>query len=116
MEQKKSNPCKHCIDYCIVSASCFWLKSAQLCSAAGRWKYHSGPGGLYCQQQHPAAGFTGLSAVLRQSLGWGWDNFIREADTGNGIKFPKWVRGYVTYLLPLIVLYIFVQGYIVKFF
>ena len=48
--------------------------------------------------------------------GWGWDNFIREADTGNGIKFPKWARGYVTYLLPLIVLYIFVQGYIAKFF
>lgn len=48
--------------------------------------------------------------------GWGWDNFIKEADTGNGIKFPKWARGYVTYLLPLIVLYIFVQGYIAKFF
>ena len=29
---------------------------------------------------------------------------------------PKWARGYVTYLLPLIVLYIFVQGYIAKFF
>ena len=48
--------------------------------------------------------------------GWGWDNFIREADTGNGVKFPKWARGFVTYLLPLIVLYIFVQGYIVEFF
>ena len=48
--------------------------------------------------------------------GWGWDNFIREADTGNGVKFPKWARGFATYLLPLIVLYIFVQGYIVEFF
>ena len=35
--------------------------------------------------------------------GWGWDNFIKEADTGNGIKFPKWARPYLTYVLPLIV-------------
>lgn len=43
--------------------------------------------------------------------GWGWDNFIREADTGKGMAFPKWLRLYLTYILPLIVLYIFVKGY-----
>lgn len=43
--------------------------------------------------------------------GWGWKNFVREADTGKGLKFPKWIRFYVTYILPLIVLLIFVQGY-----
>lgn len=48
--------------------------------------------------------------------GWGWDNFIREADTGKGIAFPKWLRFYVSYVLPLIVLAIFVQGYYAKFF
>ena len=47
--------------------------------------------------------------------GWGWKNFVAEADAGQGLKFPKWVRFYVTFLLPLIVLYIFVQGYISKF-
>ena len=47
--------------------------------------------------------------------GWGWKNFLAEADAGQGTKFPKWVRFYVTFLLPLIVLYIFVQGYISKF-
>ena len=47
--------------------------------------------------------------------GWGWKNFLSEADAGQGMKFPKWVRIYVTFLLPLIVLYIFVQGYIGKF-
>ena len=47
--------------------------------------------------------------------GWGWKNFLAEADAGQGTKFPKWVRFYVTFLLPLIVLYIFVQGYIGKF-
>lgn len=48
--------------------------------------------------------------------GWGWDNFIKEADAGNGIRFPKWAKGYVTYVLPVIVLIIFVMGYYDKFF
>ena len=48
--------------------------------------------------------------------GWGWDNFIAEADAGKGIAFPKWVRFYVTWVLPVIVLVIFAQGYIAKFF
>lgn len=55
-------------------------------------------------------------AFCTSRYGWGWDNFIKEADTGNGIKFPKWIRGYVTYVLPLVVLYIFVMGYKAIFF
>lgn len=49
--------------------------------------------------------------------GWGWDNFIQEANTGKGVKFPtgKGIRFYVTYILPLIVFVIFAQGYIEKF-
>lgn len=49
--------------------------------------------------------------------GWGWDNFIKEANTGKGLKFPtqKWIRVYVTYILPLIVFVIFIQGYWTKF-
>ena len=47
--------------------------------------------------------------------GWGWKNFIAEADAGKGIKFPKWARVYVSYILPLIVLFIFVMGYWQKF-
>ena len=48
--------------------------------------------------------------------GWGWDSFIKEANTGRGVKFPKWIRIYVTFILPIIVLVIFLQGYISKFF
>lgn len=47
--------------------------------------------------------------------GWGWDNFIAEADTGSGIKFPKAIRFYVSYILPLIILFIFIMGYWQKF-
>lgn len=48
--------------------------------------------------------------------GWGWKNFTNEANTGSGLRFPKWIRIYVSYILPLIVLAIFIQGYIAKFF
>ena len=48
--------------------------------------------------------------------GWGWKNFVAEADSGNGLKFPKWARPYLTFVLPLIVLIIFVMGYYDKFF
>ena len=48
--------------------------------------------------------------------GWGWESFLAEANTGSGLKFPRGVRFYVTYVLPLIVLFIFVMGYWDKFF
>lgn len=44
--------------------------------------------------------------------GWGWKNFLKEANTGTGIKFPKGVYLYCTFGIPLIILFIFVQGYI----
>ena len=47
--------------------------------------------------------------------GWGWKNFLAEADTGKGVKFPAWARVYVSYNLPLIVLFIFIMGYYQKF-
>lgn len=48
--------------------------------------------------------------------GWGWKSFFSEVNTGSGLKLPRWVRFYMTYILPLIVLYIFVNGYYAIFF
>ena len=48
--------------------------------------------------------------------GWGWYAFIAEADTGMGMKFPKFLRFYLTWILPVVFLFIFAQGYIQKFF
>ncbi len=47
--------------------------------------------------------------------GWGWKNFIAEADEGKGVKFPKWARFYVTYILPIIVVAILIVSYVQKF-
>jgi len=47
---------------------------------------------------------------------WGWDNFIKEANAGKGLKLPQFLRVYMTYILPIILLIVWVQGYISKFF
>ena len=43
--------------------------------------------------------------------GWGWKNFIKEADEGKGIKFPLWLRVHVKWILPVIIAFIFIKGY-----
>lgn len=48
--------------------------------------------------------------------GWGWKNFMAEANTGKGLRFPNALRFYLTYVFPLIIIFILVMGYIVKFF
>ena len=47
--------------------------------------------------------------------GWGWKNFTTEANTGKGLKIQNWTRGYISYILPLIVLFIFFFGLYDKF-
>ncbi len=43
--------------------------------------------------------------------GWGFDAFVREADAGQGTRFPRWARGYVRFVLPVLILAVFVAGY-----
>ena len=44
--------------------------------------------------------------------GWGWKNFLEEADAGKGIKFPSALRVWCTYGIPILGIVIFVMGYI----
>ena len=44
--------------------------------------------------------------------GWGFDNYLKEANTGEGLRLPKWLKGYFRYVLPLLILIILVQGLI----
>lgn len=43
--------------------------------------------------------------------GWGWKNFIKEANSGEGMRFPEKIRGYMTFILPLIVIIVYLKGY-----
>jgi len=48
-------------------------------------------------------------------MGWGWDAFVKEANEGKGLRYPEKTRFYVKYILPLIILVVFIGGYIEKF-
>ena len=47
--------------------------------------------------------------------GWGWDNFLAEADAGKGVKFPAWSRVWLKYGIPALIVVIFIMGYVPKF-
>ena len=48
--------------------------------------------------------------------GWGWKKFRAEANEGKGLKIPDWLRVYCSYILPVIVLVLFIFGIKDKFF
>ncbi len=48
--------------------------------------------------------------------GWGWKNFQEEANTGKGLKLGNWMRPYMTYVLPVVILIVFIMGLVDKFF
>ncbi|MBP1578640.1 MAG: sodium-dependent transporter [Oscillospiraceae bacterium] len=54
-----------------------------------------------------------LFCVLKK--GWGWDNFLSEANSGKGLKMKKFMKGYMTYVLPVMVFALFVIGMIRAF-
>ncbi len=47
--------------------------------------------------------------------GWGWKNFMDEANAGKGLKVKNWMRGYMTYILPFLFLAIFLIGLVTYF-
>lgn len=47
--------------------------------------------------------------------GWGWKNFIKEANQGKGLKIAEWMRIYMTFVLPSIVIVLLVIGILTKF-
>ena len=50
-----------------------------------------------------------------KKFGWGWDKFVAEANEGKGAKVKPWMRGYMRYVLPVI-MFAFIIISIVTFF
>ena len=44
--------------------------------------------------------------------GWGFDHYLKEANTGEGLKISRGVRFYVTFILPVLLLVLIVKGWI----
>lgn len=47
--------------------------------------------------------------------GWGYENFLEEANQGKGIKFPNKLKLYFTFILPALILFVLIQGYVAIF-
>ena len=45
-----------------------------------------------------------------RKIGWGWKSFMSEANAGKGLGFPEKAKFYVSWILPLIVIFIFLFG------
>lgn len=58
----------------------------------------------------PLGSLVFLMFCVRKN-GWGFENFIKEANEGEGVKYPKWLRAYMQYVLPIIVTVIYLKGY-----
>lgn len=47
--------------------------------------------------------------------GWGFDNYLKEANTGVGPKIPRWIKPYYKYVMPIIMLILLIQGIVNTF-
>ncbi len=43
--------------------------------------------------------------------GWGFDLFVKEANTGSGLRFPKGIRYYMLFVIPAVIVVIYLKGY-----
>ena len=46
---------------------------------------------------------------------WGWKNFITETDSGKGMRFPVKSYFYIKYILPVLIVTVFIAGYVQQF-
>ncbi|MBO5087667.1 MAG: sodium-dependent transporter, partial [Lachnospiraceae bacterium] len=58
----------------------------------------------------PLGGLIFVLFCVRKN-GWGFENFREEANIGIGKKVPEWIRGYMSYVLPLVIVVVYLKGY-----
>lgn len=56
-------------------------------------------------------GSLGYVLFCTHNNGWGWDSFMKEANAGTGVKFPTGLKFYVSYGIPLLIVFIYLKGY-----
>ena len=44
--------------------------------------------------------------------GWGWDNFVAEANAGKGLKVKNWMKPFFCYVVPVLIVLIYIIGLI----
>ena len=60
----------------------------------------------------PLGSFVFALFCCSKRYGWGWDNFVAEANTGKGMKVRNWMKPIYKYVVPVIVLFLYIYGLI----
>ncbi len=58
----------------------------------------------------PLGSLTYVLFCVRKN-GWGWNHFLAEVNTGTGARVPTWIRRYITYVVPALIVLIYLKGY-----
>lgn len=58
----------------------------------------------------PIGSFIFAVFCCSKKFGWGWDNFIAEANAGKGLKVQSWMKVLYKYIVPVIILFLYVYG------
>ena len=53
-----------------------------------------------------------IACFCCNKIGWGWENFMLEANTGDGPKVQNWMKPIFQYLIPVAVIFLYVYGLI----
>ena len=51
-----------------------------------------------------------LALFCCNKIGWGWDNFVEEANAGRGMKVQSWMRPLFRYFVPAVIIFIYIYG------
>ncbi len=51
-----------------------------------------------------------LALFCCNPFGWGYDNFVAEANTGRGLKIKPWMKPLFRYVVPVVILFIYLYG------
>ncbi len=105
----------------IVNSIAIWVLSIPCILGFNEWSgfepLGKGTGILDLEDFIVSANLLPLGSLLfllfcTQRWGWGWNDFLKECNSGQGLRFPTWLRGYLTYVLPFVILVVFAHGYI----
>lgn len=51
-----------------------------------------------------------LALFCCNSFGWGWENFVQEANTGHGLKVKAWMKPVFRFVVPIAIAFIYIYG------
>ncbi len=53
-----------------------------------------------------------LALFCCSRAGWGWDNFVAEANEGKGLKVKSWMKPIFRYVVPVVIIFLYIYGMI----